>query len=1679
VIYTSDGVSALQPASTSGGRQTLRISAGNPNTRVVTSASASAALTGLSPANTYKVRVRALDGAGNASAWSDELLIVTTSDFPVNTVAATASVPTIGVIGATTPPQVLFTNQVPTATNVSEGVPVTIATTFVPSVSGTVTGGRFRAADNTGGTYQLVLFSVDSDDSPTGTGTGTVLATANFPALTQSVYNTVTFSSPVSVQANTAYRIGVRTSEGRYSATNGFFSSPLVNGNLLAPQSNTSPTAIGVLENGTYCAGMTGYPNQSYIQSCYFVDPLFVATPVGPTTVNLTTVAATAAVPTAQVGGIPPTLVMGLNRPVMTSGTIALDATVTPSGSPISSYLWEITAGLGSLTSATTAAASYVAPSSGTGTATVRLTVTATDGKTAISTMTVGYGPNIVAAENQLAGTPRATWDLASPNLGGVATLQGFCDGFSVNKSSTVSFKIAQSDAAGWNAEVYRLGYYGSNGARSYGVLTPTGTQLTASQAQPAPADADPDTTLLSADCSAWSTTLTWTPPTWAPSGMYVLRLNRTGGGASHVMFVLRDDARRADVVVMPADSTWNAYNAWGGMGGSQYSGNSLYYGTAVDQYNADCAHYVSYDRPVINRGAADAGRSYGAVKWSNFFAAEYPMVRFLERNGIDAKYYACLDAAGDSGGIQLIGNGSTRGGGKTAMMLGHNEYWSAEMRSGWEAASAAGVNIFTCASNEVFWRCVGTVNDSSGRPHIWECQKSTINGRGSTRPSWTGTWRDPDGAGKGGNNPENKLTGTIFAVNGPDLRSLVVPATGGYSAQPLWRHTSVASLTSGQSFTSGGQILGFEWDTYGPAGVSSAGGQFMAAPDPRARYCSDATYAVSSLLLDDAGDVYTSGNATHRLVVKPGGGNGMVFGTGTMNWAFGCDDGNVYQVGTDNTSSVIQQATVNMLVDMGAAPATLMAGLTSPTAIDWFVDAGMTTIVTTAGVTNFAITTGSNVNAVLLPITATASIPTMTALASVPNTLNTFDGGTVGTNVTTANSAASGTAFDLISFGTGGAVTYTASAYRGALAASFASGGTAAPVYAEYQNTLGVGSTGQVYGRFRFNIPVLPDTTGVRPVVISDGVNSFRAELRVTNTGAVSLRGSGGTALATFATTYVAGTWWDVGIAILAYSTTVGAIEAKLYNSSGTVVETLTPTANQNTIGSGGTARLQVGMIRSVANTTVLIDDVAWSTVGYPPVASAPFGATVAPAAVAGVAAVPSFTVAGSSTSVPLAVAGVAAVPSPVLAAGATSSPAVVAAVAAVPSVAFNSRATAGVSTVQGIAAVPAPSFTSWATVTPVAVQGSAAVPAVAFQSAVGAGTLTVQAVTAVATPDFSSAAFVGPATVQAVAGVAPVGLASIAGFATVQGSASVPAMTFSSRATAGLLTVQAIAAIAPTTFSSAVTTTSLTVQASTTISAPSFSSSAAVALEEVAASAEVSPLGIISGSATTVNLLSIETETSVPDPILRSGARAALAAVNGNALVPAPSVSLGVATTLTVVSATAAIPQPQAATQTGASAALASVTAITAVPVASVRIGSSVPAQAVVATAAVPQPQAITQAGTSGGLVRVAATAAVPAVTARIGSVVTGQAVNAQASVPTFAVRVTLVVRPTTVTATVTIWQPSFGTDTQIQLVAVLAKAAVPNARLLMVPLVFAYPHQVLVTRGTHSVTISRRSG
>jgi hypothetical protein len=499
---------------------------------------------------------------------------------------------------------------------------------------------------------------------------------------------------------------------------------------------------------------------------------------------------------------------------------------------------------------------------------------------------------NPVACENTNPGNPQPEWEVAGS---GDPNLQGFATDISVNKASTVSFKI-NSTAANYSIGIFRFGYYQGNGARKVASITPS---VPLPQSQPACLTNTP-TGLI--DCGNWAVSASWAVPATAVSGVYMAILVRPDtGGASQIPFVVRDDSSHSDIVFQTDDTTWQAYN--------QYGGNSLYLGSAPTSDGR--AYKVSYNRPFATRGQ---GGGYGTSNF--FFYAEHPMIRFLEANGYDLSYRTGIDA--DRSG-SLIKNH------KTLLTAGHDEYWSGGMRSNVEAARDAGVNLAFFSGNEVFWKIrFENSIDGSGTPYrTLVCYKETKSPqRIDPTPTWTGTWRDPTWSPPSdGGRPENALGGTIFTVNRGSA-ALTVPST--YSKLRLWRNTSVATLGAGQTATFGAETVGYEWDEdldngFRPAGLFDL---------------SSTTVNVPERLLD-YGNTYGPGTAVHHLTFYKSASGAKVFSAGTVQWAWGLDTRHDTSPDSGPTTVDVrmQQAMINLLADMGAQPATIIAGLTAATA--------------------------------------------------------------------------------------------------------------------------------------------------------------------------------------------------------------------------------------------------------------------------------------------------------------------------------------------------------------------------------------------------------------------------------------------------------------------------------------------------------------------------------------------------------------------------------------------------------------------------------------------------------------------------------------------------------------------------------------------------------------------------
>jgi methionine-rich copper-binding protein CopC len=503
---------------------------------------------------------------------------------------------------------------------------------------------------------------------------------------------------------------------------------------------------------------------------------------------------------------------------------------------------------------------------------------------------------NPIACENTQPGSPPSEWDVTS---GEGTTIQGFSTPFSVDIGQTVQFKI-QSPANSYAIDIYRMGYYGGDGARKVASITPN---ISVSRSQPT---CSTNTASGLVDCGNWGVSASWAVPSTAVSGVYFAHIYRTDGTSdeNQIPFVVRNDASHSDILFKTSDETWQAYNDWGGY--------SLYKGTATDTPNspldAGRAVQVSYNRPFATRFDTPGGQDY-------FFYAEYPTIRFLEENGYDISYTSGADIAADTGGKIIQQH-------KTLTSTGHDEYWSGPEVANVTAARDAGVNLAFFSGNEVYWKTRWAADGSNTPYRTLITYKESLDDAQTDPqdpPTWTGSWWDPRFSPPGdGGHPQNALSGQLWMVN---EGSYAIEVPSAYAKLRFWRNSTVASLGSGQTATLPSETLGYEWDEDVDNGFRPAGLIDMSS-----------TTQTPPQVMQDYNEDLISTQATHHLTLYRAASGALVFGAGTVQWAWGLDsnhDGDA----NNAPSPAMQQATVNLLADMHAQPVTLMSGLTQATA--------------------------------------------------------------------------------------------------------------------------------------------------------------------------------------------------------------------------------------------------------------------------------------------------------------------------------------------------------------------------------------------------------------------------------------------------------------------------------------------------------------------------------------------------------------------------------------------------------------------------------------------------------------------------------------------------------------------------------------------------------------------------
>lgn len=277
-----------------------------------------------------------------------------------------------------------------------------------------------------------------------------------------------------------------------------------------------------------------------------------------------------------------------------------------------------------------------------------------------------GAGANPVADENARPGT--TLWrrsDAPAP------AVEAYASRVSAAPGDTVELHVSTNPVARYRVEVFRLGWYGGAGGRRVACV-PSCTTDVAGAARPAPAP-EPNGRVV----AGWPVTDSFTVGTDWVSGYFVANVVLTTGSyagrATMVPFVVKADAaRQSAAIVQAAVNTWQAYNPWGGK--SLYGYNST---------GGQAAWKVSFDRPFR-----------AGYQW--FLDWEYPLVRYLEREGIDVAYTTDVDTHREGSELRRH---------RAVILAGHGEYWTKEIRDALDQARDAGVNLAFMGANTGYWQ--------------------------------------------------------------------------------------------------------------------------------------------------------------------------------------------------------------------------------------------------------------------------------------------------------------------------------------------------------------------------------------------------------------------------------------------------------------------------------------------------------------------------------------------------------------------------------------------------------------------------------------------------------------------------------------------------------------------------------------------------------------------------------------------------------------------------------------------------------------------------------------------------------------------------------------------------------------------------------------------------------------
>lgn len=318
-----------------------------------------------------------------------------------------------------------------------------------------------------------------------------------------------------------------------------------------------------------------------------------------------------------------------------------------------------------------------------------------------------------------------------------VATItQGYTSVDSVTAGTNADLYVS-TPARSYRIEAYRMGYFGPGMPQACQVWR---SARVTGGVQHAPVIVGS----VHEPTAPWRRSLTIATTGWEP-GVYLLRIDGgTKQGRAFMPLVVRSPSFSGRVVLLMPDTTWQAYNGWGG--------HSLYYAPNHNYQNR--ARIVPFNRPYATGGGA-----------AQFPADQLPLLTLAQRIGIPLAYATDVDLERDPSAFKQA---------RAVISVGHDEYYSPKMRETLTTARDSGVNLAFLGANAIY-RKIRFTSTALG------ANRAIINYKDRTDPIRVPSLVTTQWPEHPSNDPESSLTGNGYQCATRTYAPLVVADAGNW----------------------------------------------------------------------------------------------------------------------------------------------------------------------------------------------------------------------------------------------------------------------------------------------------------------------------------------------------------------------------------------------------------------------------------------------------------------------------------------------------------------------------------------------------------------------------------------------------------------------------------------------------------------------------------------------------------------------------------------------------------------------------------------------------------------------------------------------------------------------------------------------------------------------------------